>query len=434
MAEADIEQVKEQPSELMLDPFGFHVGVTSRIEGLGGSTPGHDHTYVFHTPYVEAAEGRAHFHIRVHGLKANRGTLVLRVNMLPLEEGAHARMVNSERITLNRLAGKDQLVAIAFEGFRGVAFALHGSIPDDTDAAADALVVTLDRPADPNEHTDVTVDLTTTAFGRDSVKPTPRLITIDPPRLSAPVSQMGTAAQLAERTAADWIARAGVAKAAESERWQVAYILQVLRRYGLLDAGAHGLALAAEGSAVPAVIAATGTKVVATYLPPDAEDGVESPDGDVHVAARAALRRRHLDEAAFEQLVTVRPVILRPLSKDLINFDFLWSEHACEQLGSVSATIAFVQDSMGCLRPGGLAVHMLPFDVLTAQPRMEERQASLFQRRHLERVALTLISRGHEVAQLNVAGKHVLVDRPGAQPGLRVAAFGIVARRARVND
>ena len=139
----------EAPGALELDPFAFYPEAASAIAGLGRSGPSPTPKYAFHTPYVEAAAGPANFTVRLEGLRAKSGTLLLRVHMLPTEPGGRARMANSERVALNRLVHMGGEITIRFEGFHDMTFALVGLIQGETDAAADNLIITLDRPADP---------------------------------------------------------------------------------------------------------------------------------------------------------------------------------------------------------------------------------------------------------------------------------------------
>ncbi len=197
----------QAPGALELDPFAFHVGAASRIKGLGGTGPAASPDYGFHTPYVEAAPGKAHFTVRFDGLMAKAGTLVLRVNMVSSEPGSRSRMVNSQRIALNRLIQSEGEVSIRFEGFHDVVFALHGLIAGDTDAQAEGVVVTLDHPADPTAARDFAVEARSTAYGNTPLEPASMLLSVKKPTLADPVSQIATDSQLRESVAGGWMAR-----------------------------------------------------------------------------------------------------------------------------------------------------------------------------------------------------------------------------------
>lgn len=421
MAEADLENVATEPRELMLDPFAYQPGFASRIPGLGGNAPGHDPTYVFHTPYVEAAPGPAHFTIQFSGLKARRGTLVLRVHMLRMEEGARAMMANSDRILLNRLVQHGGRMAIRFEGFRDVSFALFATIPDDTDVQADGLTVTLDRPADPHEQDDVIVEAANTAYGSSTVRPAVRMLAAARTTLGDPASQVATVRQTREPTFAEWRERLGATGDAV-DQWDAAYVMQALRRYGMLQDGARGVGFGVGEGPLPAAIAALGASVLATDLPPKAP--VEAEGGEQ--GRLAALRRPGLcDDATFQRSVGFRTIGVAPIPREIVNFDFAWSTGVGQRLPSVAAGLRFAEDAMACLRPGGIAVHMFAFTAAQANPD----GLTLYRRGDMERLALTLISRGHEVAQIRLSDDEMLA-REARGRGAALSSFGLIARKA----
>ena len=445
LREADFEKTDAEPHDLAIDPFSFMPGVASSVAGLGGAAPGHDPTYVFHTPYVHVARGPATFTIRFRNLVARRGGIVLRVNMLPLEPGAHARLVNSERIAFNRLIGQQGEIAIAFEGYRGMTYAVLGLLTGDTDATADGLEVTLDRPHDANEdYQHAVAEARSTIFGVDAAKPTARLISTDTATLADPVSQMCTAAQMDEPIYATWVERLRQERQRHRKQWEFVYILQVLNRYGMLQPGSRGIGFGCGVEPLPALMAAMGADVVATDLPPEHQDSTTWHASGQHGSAIDSLRHPDIcDDATFDRSVSFRAVDMTAIPPDLVNFDYTWSSCAYEHLGSIEAGLKFVEDSIACLRPGGLAVHTSEFNLTSNDDTLETGATVLFRRRDMERLALRLISRGHEVAQIKLdSGKQPLdehIDMPPYtnDPHLKmslsryvITSFGIIARRA----
>ncbi|WP_116092004.1 hypothetical protein [Sphingomonas crusticola] len=418
----------QAPGALELDPFAFHPGAVSRIAGLGGTGPAPTPEYVFHTPYVEAAAGKAIFHVQFHGLTAKSGTLVLRVHMLPMEPGGRSRMVNSQRVALNRLAHLGGEIAISFEGYHDVVFGLLAIISGDTDAAATGVTVTLDRPADPTQRPAQGAEARGTAYGKTPLTPAPSLLSTDVPTLANPVSQIATTGQLRESIAGGWMSRLRPQGKAGVEHWRKVYTLQVLRRYGMLEHGAVGLGFEPSPSGVPAALAAMQTRVVAAF---PARPGYPlNPD-----TLKQDLRgRAPCDERAFEENIIARIASWRNIPEDLVNFDFLWSSHANERLYSVAAAAQFVENAMRCLRPGGLAVHTMSYDLAPGGRSTPSSERVLLQQNDVERLGLVLVSRGHEVAQFKFStADAILAD--GAKHGVaRRTMVGLIARKARLPD
>jgi hypothetical protein len=382
-----IDLAEAPPSgELLLDPFAYQAGVKSRIEGLGGTNPSdHDPNYAFHTLYVDAAEGPVNFIVRFTGLTARRGSLQLRVHMVGDEP--RAILVNSARIQLNRLVAMGGETSIRFEGFRGVTFALYGGIVGDTDAAADGLMVTLDRPADGGDE-EIVAEARNTSFRREDIAPQARLLSLDRPLFAQPVCQPGTTAQLREPAFDKWVKTLGVGRSPPRTQWARAFVLQALDRYGALQPGARGLRFGDDAEGFRRVLDRLGVHARSSALP-------ASPD---------------------------------TIPRHLLNFDFLWSIDMAQRFGSPAIGQWFIDASLRCLRPGGLAVHIVPFDPLAAQ-RDITTEGPLFGRGDVERIALGMISRENEVAQVKLGAADLLT---GPLPGndLDAAAFGIIVRKA----
>jgi hypothetical protein len=419
----------QAPGALELDPFAFSPDMASRIGGLGGTGPTSNLEYAFHTAYVEAAAGKATFTARFHNLQAKKGTLVLRVHMVPVD-GGPIRLANSERIALNRLIVQDSTVSIRFEGFHDVVFALVGLISGETDATADGLTVTLDKPADPNARPQHVVEARSTAYGNTPLQPAGSLLSTDGATLADPVSQLATAAQLREPVAGGWMARLRPKGNSGVEHWRKVYTLQVLRRYGMLERGAVGLGFEPSPSGVPAALAAMGTSVVAAF--PARPGQPLKPEA----LKKDLSRRAPCDPVSFEENVTARVVSWRRIPEDLINFDFAWSARANEQLYSVAGAVQFIQDVMACLRPGGLAVHTLSYELVPSGRSVPSTDRILLQQGDVERIALALVSRGHEVAQFKFQANDLIVAADGIsrlsdKPRTMV---GLIARKARMDD
>jgi hypothetical protein len=434
-----------EATALDLDPFSFFAGTASRVTGLGGSSPGHDPSYVFHTPYVRAAPGRATFTVRFTGMVAKRGTLVLRVNMLPLEAGAHARLVTSERVQLNRLiAQQNGEISLTFEAFRNVSYAIYGSMSDDGQVSADALTVTLDRPDDGSEYRGALAEARNTIFGTDRIRPSSQLLSTDRATMADPVSQMCTSNQFDEPAYHEWAARLHEPVRRHRKQWEFIYILQALRRYGMIQPGARGLGFGVGREPLPALMAAMGATVVGTDLPPDHVDTAAWFASGQHGSAIESLRRPDLcDDATFAERVSFVPADMTSIPGELVNFDFCWSSCAYEHLGSIKAGLKFVEDSLQSLRPGGLAVHTTEFNLTSNDETMDNAGTVIFRRRDMEQLALALISRGHEVAQIKLdTGDTPLdqhIDMPPYSGDMQLklvlgrfvtTSFGLIVRKA----
>ncbi|KTF68907.1 hypothetical protein ACNFJ7_12035 [Sphingomonas sp. HT-1] len=365
----------------VLDPFSFHGHTASVIKGIGGATPNADPTYAFHTEYVRLARGRANFAIHLPDLEAKQGTLVLRVHLLPDEPGSVASMVTSERIQLNRLAQNGGHVQVTFEAFRSARYALMGLVAGQTDASASDLRVTVERLYD-----ETAIDLedrgdgAPTRFGNfTGFKKAAHIIAVEAPTLGAPTSQIATRAQLDEPIFEQQRRALGLGGADELAAWSAVYQWQALAVFEMAQAGARGLLVGSNSDHLAALLAAQGCALTV-------RSGGASPSEGADL------------QQALHQ-------------GDLLDFDFVcsaWLEPGLDP----DAVQRMIESSFGCLRPSGLAVHVVGTGAYGPG----------FSRAALERLSLNMLSKGHDVARLRLAPHRPEFD---CEPG----AAGFIARR-----
>jgi hypothetical protein len=211
----------------------------------------------------------------------------------------------------------------------------------------------------------------------------------------------------------------------------------------MLARGTRGLGFGCGREPLVAVMASRGCEIVAA----DLEIGQAGWKGRIgtgrHARTSADLNERGLcDPELFRQRVSLRVESVGRLSPDLDGFDFLWSNGAVDHLGSLHDGIEFVVGAMRCLKPGGLAIHTMGFNLTSNYTTLESRDLALFRRCDVEALADRLARDGHAVAPLSFnAGSGPLdryVDLPPyrPEPHLRLrleryvaTSFGLIVRR-----
>ena len=280
-----------------------------------------------------------------------------------------------------------------------------------------------------------------------------------PPAPAAPPSaglksKPCTQADIESGWVAFWCAECGVKPVYVRKWWEFCYVAQALWDAGMLSPGRRGLGFGCGREPLPSLFAKYGCEIVASDLPA--------------ATARArkwlASQQRGADPRTMlypticpdpEKLakVSFREIDMNRIPPELDGaFDFCWSCCALEHLGSLELGRQFIENSLRVLRPGGVAVHTLEFNLDEAGDTLDRGATVLFQRRHLEAVADLLASSGHRVAELDFnPGAGLLdgfIDLPPYDPeilgsapqplhlkvsiaGFRCTSFGlIVTRRA----
>jgi hypothetical protein len=436
-----------------IDPFGFWPFAASGIKGLGGTgaeapLPG----YVFHSNYVRAAAGKACFTCRFDDLRVTRGTVRIEVMRFADATGEFRRR---KRITVPLSQVRHGILTVPFVAAADASYAIRATVVDETDATAIGLRIELDRCDDGAAFVARLDRARRTVFARPSRVGTGWLDRISPledagliahrrATLDAPLSQMCTAEQFDEPVFGRWVDALGAFRARHRKLWEFVYILQALDRHAVFVSGSRGLGFGVGGERLPALMAGMGCHIVATDLPGDGAAAALWAHNGQHSDSLARLSHPTLcGEAAFAQRVSYRPVDMNAIPADLRGFDFCWSACAYEHLGSIEAGLAFVRNSIQCLRPGGVAVHTTELNLTSDTDTLDRGETVLFRRRDIERLALDLHRAGHKVVPITYdqgageVARHVDLPPYSGDVTLKIAirnyvatSFGLIVQRA----
>lgn len=219
------------------------------------------------------------------------------------------------------------------------------------------------------------------------------------PTLRDPRSQACTQAQMEEPAYAYWCAAIGEVPRHHRKQWEFCYILQALARTGKLAPDMRGLGFGVGEEPLAALMAQRGVEVLATDLDQSRAAALGWVDTDQHAAGKAALNNRALcDPDSFARLVDYRVVDMNHVPSDLAGrFDFCWSACALEHLGSIANGLAFIEKSIACLVPGGVAVHTTEFNCSSDNDTLDDASTVLFRQRDFLRLADRLRARGHRI-------------------------------------
>lgn len=201
-----------------------------------------------------------------------------------------------------------------------------------------------------------------------------------------------------------WCRALGTTPFYHRKLWEDCVILQALWEAGMLQPGRRALGFAVGQEPLPAILASRGVEVLATDIAAAdgrARDWIATGQ---HGSGTDPLYRPHLSgRAEFDRLVSFRsadmanpPAALLDGSRDIV-----WSACAMEHLGSHERGLAFVEAAMGCLKPGGIAVHTTELNLDESGETLASGRTVLFQRRHLEALAARLAARGHRMLPLD---------------------------------
>jgi SAM-dependent methyltransferase len=401
----------DEPS-IPLQPFAFWPTHTSAICDTGGTEPSIVPGYAFHTSYVLSTGGTVRFRIKLSGLTATRGKLLLSINRLD-EQGVPSRaQPKIKEIALAALAANGNSIEIAQLGLQSHYYAVMGILTGDSDARAERIDI-FGTGIDNDEAFATRLDAAREAFlSAPGTGILAGYINTERATLEYPRSQMCTAYQMGEPIYAEWCHRMGSAPGLHRKQWEFVFILRALDYYGALREGARGLGFGVGVEPLSSLFAAAGCRIVATDLAQHDERSQVWDNTQQLGANLDQIFQTHLcDRAAFYEQVSFRPVDMNAIPADLRDFDFTWSSCAYEHLGSIEAGLTFFENSLACLKPGGIAVHTTELNLSSNKNTLDTGTTVLFRRRDFETLARRLIAAGHDVIPITFDSGDSELDR-----------------------
>ena len=181
--------------------------------------------------------------------------------------------------------------------------------------------------------------------------------------------------------------------------WEWGFIVEALSERGCLQPGKRGLGFAVGKETMPALFAGLGCEIVATDRPSDDSADVKRWEStNQHANTLKDLLRPDLcPDELFAQRVQFRAVDMNHLPSDLCEFDFCWSACAFEHLGSLIHGMKFVEASIDCLKPGGVAVHTTEFNLSSNTLTPDTGPNVIYRRCDIDGLIERLRSKGHDI-------------------------------------
>lgn len=249
------------------------------------------------------------------------------------------------------------------------------------------------------------LELNMKAFGYDLARRMAEALPIPgetAPQLVGLLSKPCVQADLESDWAAHWAHELQSALLYHRKLWEYLYVLQAIYEHGHIRPGTRGLGFGCGAEPIPSYLAAKGVGTTATdqSLGRAIATGWTATNQHLDMASQA-FQPHLVSRAAFDEFVSFRTVDMNSIPSDLTNYDFCWSVCALEHLGSIEKGLTFIENSLRTLRPRGLAVHTLEFNIEADGPTIDNWPTVLFQRKHIERLVEKLEREGHEVAALS---------------------------------
>jgi 2-polyprenyl-3-methyl-5-hydroxy-6-metoxy-1,4-benzoquinol methylase len=238
--------------------------------------------------------------------------------------------------------------------------------------------------------------------------PTPKIIysaSGELPTLENPVSQLCTTNQMQSPIYTKWIAEMGMQARMHRKQWEWVYILEVLSQSGMLNTGKRGLGFGCGLEPMSPVITNFGAEVTITDMADEEATEIGWVATGQHLKNVQSILDAHKSivksQDDFFARCSYQTVDMNHIPETLVDFDFTWSSCAFEHLGSIRHGLDFVFNSLGCLKPGGVAIHTTEFNLTSNDDTFESPTTSVFRLKDFEELKARVESGGHRMAAIN---------------------------------
>jgi len=243
--------------------------------------------------------------------------------------------------------------------------------------------------------------------------------------------QLVTSAQMEEPIYAKWCAAIRDPRVRHRKVWEWVYILEVLKQHGMLAEGKRGLGFGCGTEPLSALMASMGCEILATDLDTEtAEKQGWWTKTHQHAGGLAQFNEAGIcDPDTFARKVAYRSCDMNAIPSDMRGFDFTWSSCSLEHLGSLENGLEFIERSIGCLKPGGVAVHTTEFNLGTNHRTLESRVTVAYRKKDIEGLALRLIGKGYQIPHINFSPGDRMLDRVVDRPPYRHSHLKLLVSR-----
>jgi hypothetical protein len=214
------------------------------------------------------------------------------------------------------------------------------------------------------------------------------LIIQQPPSFTSPTSQLVSASQFYEPRFRELVSRLSLEAVLDRKIWEYCFIVNAIETYAVTGPGTRGLAFGCGMEFITSVLAAGGSEILATDYVEQSHNWQARGLEDLYSSA-------HIDRSSFDARVTFQHLDMNQIDPSLTGFDFLWSTGSLEHIGGYDKGLAFVENAMNCLKPGGIAVHTTEFTLTSEVMGHDTPSLSFYCRRDIEQLAARLINAGH---------------------------------------
>jgi len=166
------------------------------------------------------------------------------------------------------------------------------------------------------------------------------------------------------------------------KHWEYYYIVSNLRKHMELKPGLKGLVFGAGKEILPSYFASLGIQITAT----DKTDGTGWDHNGQHSKNKEDLYFPEvIHQNIFSAMVQFESCDMNDIPEKYYDqFDFVWSTCSLEHIGGLKQGLTFIDNSIKCLKPGGVAIHTTEFNLSSNDNTINAIDVCFYRKKDLE--------------------------------------------------
>ena len=186
-----------------------------------------------------------------------------------------------------------------------------------------------------------------------------------------------------------------------NKAWQNAIILEAIYKSKLLKKGSTALGFGVGIERVPSVLASFDIKVTATDQSFDSGKSAGWDNGQLAHDTNDLNSFGICKPDLFKRNLVYKNSDMNKIGTQFNNkFDIVWSNCALGHLGSIENGLRFIENSLKCLKPGGIAVHTTEINVTSNGKTLDSGGTVIFREKDIAKLFFKLRSKGYDCKPL----------------------------------
>ncbi len=178
--------------------------------------------------------------------------------------------------------------------------------------------------------------------------------------------------------------------------WQNAIIAEVVFNKFKDNKNIIGIGFGVGQERLPSLFASKGYRILATDQDFKTDKAKYWSKYELAQGPNSLNRLKICPPATFKKNVNYMAIDMKKIPKKLTDsYNFLWSNCALGHLGSIEAGLEYIEESLKCLKPGGLAVHTTELNVLSDKYTSTSGDTVIFRPRDIKKLFRKLANQGY---------------------------------------